>query len=162
MQEVDDSTPPTSGPSPSATSTTVLAFDFGEKRIGVAVGDLSLRIAHPLATIAAEDNASRFREVQKLITEWRPTRLVVGLPMHPDGTEHELTRLSRRFANRLEGRFHVAVSLIDERFTSTAAESRLRETGARGESVRKSLDKAAACEILQSWFDSTARGRGSP
>ena len=140
----------------------MLGFDFGEKRIGVAVGDLSLRIAHPLATIAAEDNARRFGEIQKLIAEWRPARLVVGLPMHPDGTEHELTRLSRRFANRLEGRYHLAVSLIDERFTSTAAESRLRETGVRPESIRKSLDKAAACEILQSWFDSTAAERGVP
>jgi putative Holliday junction resolvase len=134
----------------------VLGFDFGEKRIGVAVGDLSLGIAHPLATIAAEDNARRFGEIQKLIAEWRPTRLVVGMPMHPDGTEHELTRLSRRFAHRLEGRFRLPVSLVDERFTSTAAESRLRESGARRESIRKSLDEAAACEILQSWFDSSA------
>jgi putative Holliday junction resolvase len=134
----------------------VLAFDFGEKRIGVAVGDLSLGIAHPLATIAAEDNARRFGEIQKLIAEWCPTRLVVGLPMHPDGTEHELTRLCRRFAHRLEGRFRLPVSLIDERFTSTAAESRLRESGARRESIRKNLDEAAACEILQSWFDSSA------
>jgi putative Holliday junction resolvase len=134
----------------------VLGFDFGEKRVGVAVGDLSLGIAHPLATIAAEDNARRFGEIQKLIAEWRPTRLVVGMPMHPDGTEHELTRLSRRFAHRLEGRFRLPVSLVDERFTSTAAESRLRESGARRESIRKSLDEAAACEILQSWFDSSA------
>jgi putative Holliday junction resolvase len=135
----------------------VLAFDFGEKRIGVAVGDSSVGIAHPLATIAAEENARRFGEIQKLIEEWRPTRLIVGLPMHPDGTEHELTRLSRRFAHRLEGRFRLPVVLVDERFTSTAAESRLRESGVRGESIRKNLDAAAACEILQSWFDSATR-----
>jgi putative Holliday junction resolvase len=140
----------------------VLGFDFGEKRIGIAVGDLSIRIAHPLATVAAEDNARRFGEIQKLIAEWRPTRLVVGLPMHPDGTEHELTRLSRRFAHRLGGRFRLPVSLVDERFTSTAAESRLRESGARADSVRKNLDTAAACEILQSWFDSPAPARELP
>jgi putative Holliday junction resolvase len=162
VQQIDDSTPATSHVPATPTSTTVLAFDFGEKRIGVAVGDISLRIAHPLATIGAEENARRFGEIQKLIEEWRPARLVVGLPMHPDGAEHELTRLSRRFAHRLEGRFRLPVSLVDERFTSTAAESRLRESGADPESVKKNLDAAAACEILQSWFDSAAGPGGSP
>ena len=118
--------PPASQPPPPGTNTTVLAFDFGEKRIGVAVGDLAVRVAHPLTTISAEDNARRFSEIQKLIVEWMPARLIVGLPMHADGTEHELTRLSRRFAQRLEGRFGLPVSLVDERFTSVAAESRLR------------------------------------
>jgi len=137
---------------PPATNTTVLAFDFGEKRIGVAVGDLAVRIAHPLATIDAEDNQRRFGEIQKLIADWRPARLVVGLPMHADGTEHELSRLSRRFAQRLEGRFGLPVSLVDERFTSVAAESRLRESGVRD--MVKTLDAAAASEILQSWLES--------
>ena len=153
MDNRDDSAPPTSRLTLPVAGT-VLAFDFGEKRIGVAVGDLALRIAHPLETIEAEENARRFARIQTLLDEWVPCRLVVGLPMHPDGTEHELTRLSRRFAQRLEGRFRLPVSLVDERFTSVAAESRLRETGARGESVRKNLDAAAACQILQSWFDS--------
>jgi len=137
---------------PPATNTTVLAFDFGEKRIGVAVGDLAVRIAHPLATIDAEDNQRRFGEIQKLVADWRPARLVVGLPMHADGTEHELSRLSRRFAQRLEGRFGLPVSLVDERFTSVAAESRLRESGVRN--MVKTLDAAAASEILQSWLES--------
>lgn len=137
---------------PPATNTTVLAFDFGEKRIGVAVGDMAVRIAHPLATIDAEDNQRRFSEIHKLIADWRPARLVVGLPMHSDGTEHELSRLSRRFAQRLEGRFGLPVSLVDERFTSVAAESRLRESGVRN--MVKTLDAAAASEILQSWLES--------
>jgi putative Holliday junction resolvase len=132
---------------------TVLAFDFGEKRIGVAVGDLGLRIAHALATIAAEDNATRFAELGKLIMEWQPARLVVGLPMHADGTEHEVSRLARRFAQRLEGRFGVPAALVDERLTSKTAESRLRESGIRSEAVRGGLDAAAAREILQAWFD---------
>jgi putative Holliday junction resolvase len=153
VQNGDDPTPPASRLSPFVAGT-VLAFDFGEKRIGVAVGDLSLRIAHPLAVIEAEDNARRFAQIQTLLAEWRPARVIVGLPKHPDGTEHELTRLCRRFAQRLEGRFRLPVSLIDERFTSVAAESRLRDMGARGATVRKNLDAAAACEILQSWFDS--------
>ena len=132
----------------------MLAFDFGEKRIGVAVGDLTLRIAHPLSTIHAEDNGTRFAEVGKLVAEWRPARFVVGLPMHMDGTEHELSRLARRFAQRLHGRFCVPVALVDERLTSHAAETRLREIGLTGRKVKDSLDSAAACEILQSWFDS--------
>jgi len=136
--------------------TTVLAFDFGEKRIGVAVGDLEVRIAHPLATIAAEDNATRFAEIGKLIAEWQPARLVVGLPMHADGTEHEVSRLARRFAQRLEGRFGLPASLMDERLTSRAAESRLRESGAGPRAVESILDAAAAREILEAWLDASA------
>jgi putative Holliday junction resolvase len=139
-----------------AASTTVLAFDFGEKRIGVAVGDLEVRIAHPLATIAAEDNATRFAEIAKLVAEWRPRRFLVGLPMHVDGAEHEVSRLARRFAHRLEGRFGVPAVLIDERFTSRAAETRLRESGARDRAVREALDAAAAREILEAWFQNEA------
>ena len=130
----------------------MLAFDFGEKRIGVAVGDLELRIPHPLATIAAEDNATRFAEIGKLIAEWQPAKLVVGLPMHADGTEHEVSRLARRFAHRLEGRFGLAVTLVDERLTSRSAESRLREAGVRGDKMKTSLDAAAASEILAAHF----------
>lgn len=130
----------------------MLAFDFGEKRIGVAVGDLGVRIAHPLATIAAEDTVTRFAAIGKLVAEWRPVRFVVGLPMHADGTEHEVSRLARRFANRLQGRFGIDATLVDERLTSRAAESRLREAGARGAGLAASLDAAAACEILEAWF----------
>jgi len=136
------------------TATTVLAFDFGEKRIGVAVGDTHVRIAHPLTTIAAEDNATRFGEIAKLIAEWQPVQLVVGLPMHADGTEHAVSRLARRFANRLEGRFGLAVELVDERLTSRAAESRLRDSGAGAEAIRKQLDAQSAREILEAWFAS--------
>ena len=141
---------------PALPGTTVLAFDFGEKRIGVAVGDLGVRIAHPLSTIGAEDNTTRFAEIGKLIGEWRPAQLVVGLPMHADGTEHEVSRLARRFAQRLEGRFGVPASLMDERLTSRAAESRLRESGARGREIADALDAAAAREILEAWFDAQA------
>ena len=134
----------------------VLAFDFGEKRIGVAVGDLALRIAHPLSTIAADDNATRFREIAAAIAEWQPVRLVVGLPMHADGTEHEVSRLARRFAQRLEGRFGVPTALVDERFTSRSAEEKLRASGAGARKIDDALDAAAAQEILQAYFESEA------
>ena len=137
-------------------TTTVLAFDFGEKRVGVAVGDLEVRIAHPLTTIAAEDNATRFAEIAKLVAEWRPARFVVGLPMHADGAEHEMSRLARRFAQRLEDRFGVPAALFDERLTSRTAEARLRESGMRGHKIDDALDAAAAREILEAWFESEA------
>ena len=106
-----------------------------------------------MSTIAAEDNATRFAEIAALIAEWQPGTLVVGLPMHADGTEHEMSRLARRFAQRLEGRFGVPAVLVDERLTSKAAESRLRESGAKPRDVRDALDAAAAREILEAWFD---------
>lgn len=137
-------------------ATTVLAFDFGEKRIGVAVGDTGVRIAHPLSTIHAEDNATRFAEIAKLIAEWQPARLIVGLPMHADGAEHEVSRLARRFAQRLEGRFGLPAVLVDERLTSRAAESRLLESGARARDVEDVLDAHAAREILQAWLETIA------
>ena len=130
----------------------MLAFDFGEKRIGVAVGDLELRIPHPLSTIDAEDNATRFAEIGKLVDEWKPAKLVVGLPMHADGAEHETSRLARRFAHRLEGRFGIKVTLVDERLTSVTAESRLREAGLRADRIEATLDAAAASEILAAYF----------
>ena len=145
---------PQSPTHPATANTTVLAFDFGEKRIGVAVGDRSLRIAHPLATLACEDNKTRFAQIANLLKEWRPCQLVVGLPMHPDGTEHELSRLARRFSQRLEGRFGIPVVLVDERYSSRTAESRLHESGMRSRKATASLDAAAAQEILQAYFDS--------
>jgi putative Holliday junction resolvase len=138
-------------------TTTVLAFDFGEKRVGVAVGDLDVRIAHPLDTIAAEDNATRFAHIEKLVAEWRPVQFVVGLPAHADGTEHEVSRLARRFAQRLERRFALPVARGDERLTSRAAESRLIDSGVRGQKLRASVDAAAAREILEAYFETLAR-----
>ncbi|MCW5605949.1 MAG: Holliday junction resolvase RuvX [Burkholderiales bacterium] len=138
-------------------STTVLGFDFGEKRIGVAVGDTETGLAHPLTTITTGDNRSRFTAVGELIAEWRPGCLVVGLPAHADGTEHEVSRLCRRFAQRLEGRFSIPVRLVDERLTSHAAEAALRAAGARGARLKTALDRVAACEILRTYLASRPR-----
>ena len=132
----------------------MLAFDFGEKRIGVAVGDLELGIAHPLTTIHEEGSAARFAAIGALAQEWKPVRFVVGLPSHADGSEHEVARLARRFAQRLEGRYGVPVAFVDERLTSVTAESRLRESGTRRDRIAGALDAAAAQEILQAYFDS--------
>ncbi len=130
----------------------MLAFDFGEKRIGVAVADTAMGIAHPLAAIHAEDNQTRFAAIAALIAEWKPAQLVVGEPRHADGGEHEIARLARRFARRLEGRFGLPVALVDESFSSTVAESGLREQGLSGAKLKAVLDSAAACEILRAWL----------
>ena len=123
---------------------TIFAFDFGVKRIGVAMGNTMLRQAEPLKVIQAEDNASRFADIQKLLDEWKPARLVVGLPMHPDGNEHEMTARARRFANQLHGRFNLPVELVDERYSSAVIHAK------RGEVI----DDRAAAIILQQYFDS--------
>ena len=107
----------------------MLAFDFGERYLGVAVGDTEVGMAHPLATIDARAAAERFRAVQALIAEWKPSRLVVGLPLSLEGDAHDLTRKAERFARQLEGRFGLPVSLQDERLSSVEAESRLRAIG---------------------------------
>lgn len=130
----------------------VLAFDFGEKRIGVAVGEWETRTAHPLETIAAEANAERFGRIGSLIGEWRPVELVVGLPMSLDGEEHDMTRRCRRFANQLNGRFGLPVRLIDERLTSVEAERRLRETARTVRQNKADIDSLAAQEILQDYL----------
>ena len=133
---------------------TVLAFDFGEKRIGVATGETLLGTAHPLTVIRAESNDDRFAAIAKLVAEWQPVQFVVGLPMHMDGTEHEMTRMARKFAERLQRRHKLPLSFADERLTSVDAESLLRETGRNSKSAKPLLDAVAAQLILQTWFES--------
>ena len=139
--------------SPRPAQGAVLAFDFGEQRIGVATGELSLGIAHALTVIAAEDNDTRFANIAGLIAEWQPVLLVVGVASHADGAVHETGRLARRFGQRLHGRFSLPVEFIDERLTSYAADTALREGGARAERRAAMLDAAAAAEILRTWFE---------
>lgn len=148
-----ESAPPSPGASRHTRVGTVMAFDFGEKRIGVAIGDTETGLAHALTTIAAADNRSRFTAIETLINEWQPSCLVVGLPAHTDGSEHETSRLCRRFAQRLEGRFGITTRLQDERYTSLAADAALRSAGTRGDRRRALLDQVAAQEILQAFLD---------
>ena len=121
----------------------VLGFDFGVKRIGIAMGNTLTGQAQPLRVIAAIDNATRFKLIGELIAEWSPARLVVGEPRHPDGAEHDMTLRSRRFANQLHGRFNLPVELVDERYSSVVINAK------RGEVI----DDRAAAIILQQYFD---------
>jgi putative Holliday junction resolvase len=131
----------------------VLAFDFGERFVGVAVGETGVGIAHPLATIDDPAAQGRFAEIADLVAEWKPARLVVGLPLALDGTPHELTRRAQRFARQLEGRFGLAVTLVDERLTSAEAEERLRTLGRRGPADKDLAHPLAAQVILQDFLD---------
>ena len=136
----------------------LLAFDFGAKRIGVAVGNSISGTAQPLTTLQGEETAQRFAAIELLIREWQPAALVVGLPCNDDGTPHEMTRLCRRFANRLKGRFGLPVILEDERYTSAAASSQLAEAGIRGIRQKPLLDQVAAQQILQAYLNEPAAG----
>jgi putative holliday junction resolvase len=135
-------------------SGTVLSFDFGTRRLGVAVGDLALRIAHPLETIHAESDRARLDRVARLVEEWRPALLIVGLPAHMDGTEHALSERCRRFAHGLERRFGIESRLVDERLTSHAAGQSLAEAGVRGRRRKEMIDQVAAQHILDTFFAS--------
>lgn len=135
-------------------SGTVLAFDFGERRIGIAVGEHLINSANPLTTIDNESNEVRFAAITQLINEWQPKLLVVGLPLSLDGSETEVTQLCKKFARRLNGRFNLPVIMIDERYSSTEASQLLNETGIRGRAQKAMLDQVAAQTILRSYFDS--------
>jgi putative holliday junction resolvase len=139
--------------SPRPVSGTALAFDFGEKFTGVAVGESSVGLAHPLALITAESNAARMDAVAALVAEWKPGVLVVGLPLSMDGAEHALTRRCRRFARQLEARFGLPVILVDERLSSAAAEEALRALGKGGRKHKLHAHQVSAQIILQSHFD---------
>jgi putative holliday junction resolvase len=123
---------------------TVLAFDFGLKRIGVAVGEPELRTAHPLPAIA------QFEDIEILVKEWNPAALVVGLPTSAQGEPHKMTRQAEDFARRLERRFKLPVARVDERYTSVEAESRLKGL------KKKAVDSVAAQLILEQYFDEAA------
>lgn len=135
---------------------TVLAFDFGTRRIGIAMGNTRTATAHPLTTIDDERTDRRFAGIAALVKEWEPGVLVVGLPVHADGKEHDMTQRARRFARQLEGRFQLPVNLVDERWTTEAAQSVLDESGVAGRRGRAVRDQVAAQLILQSWFDERA------
>jgi putative holliday junction resolvase len=118
---------------------TILAFDFGEKRIGVAVGNTITKTAEALKIVQEKNQDEKFKAIEALIQEWQPQLLVVGLPTHPDGTEHEMTLKAKRFGNQLHGRFQKEVVWVDERYTSV--------------SVLDGNDALAAQLILQQYLD---------
>lgn len=132
---------PDGGPAAVRSPQSFLAFDFSQRRVGVAAGNTLTGSARPLKTLTAEGDA-RFAAIGALIQEWQPDALVVGVPRHPDGAPHDNTARAQRFARQLHGRFRLPVHEVDERWTTTAA----AEAGARD------LDAAAAALILEQFM----------
>ncbi|PIJ48904.1 Holliday junction DNA helicase RuvA [Erwinia sp. OLTSP20] len=133
---------------------TVLAFDFGTKSIGVAIGQALTGSARPLTALKALDGIPNWDKIAALLEEWQPDAVVVGLPLNMDGTEQPLTARARKFANRLHGRFGVQVSLQDERLSTVEARADLFERGGYRALSKNKVDSQSAVIILQDWFNS--------
>jgi putative holliday junction resolvase len=138
------------------THATVMGFDFGEKRIGVAVGNLAIGVATAITTIHAESNIDRLAAIGALVKEWQPQQFVVGAPTHLNGEVHAMTNLVRKFSNRLTENFKIPVALVDEYLSSAAAASTLNARGITGRAQKNTIDAVAAQVILQAWFDDPA------
>jgi putative Holliday junction resolvase len=120
---------------------TFLAFDYGTKRIGVAIGNSEIRQAQPLKTIYNKSLDDTFGAIQKIVKEWEVSLFVVGLPTHPDGAEHEMTKRAKRFGNQLHGRLNLPVKWVDERYTSAVVDDKMGD-----------VDSQAAVLILKQYF----------
>lgn len=126
----------------------VLAFDFGTRRIGVAIANPVTQIARPLATVPARSDV-RWQRIAALIDEWAPMQLVVGVPRHPDGAPHQMTAQAEKFARQLAGRYRLPVAAVDERYSTTVVAGAV------------DVDAAAAAVILQQWLDAQRLGAGT-
>ncbi|MCB1700323.1 MAG: Holliday junction resolvase RuvX [Pseudomonadales bacterium] len=133
---------------------TVVAFDFGLRQIGVAVGNCLLLSSQPLAIIRAKDGIPDWSAIEQLIQEWRPDLLIVGDPINMDGSDSPLSERARKFGRRLHGRLGLRVEMVDERLSSFEAKQLSRERGHRGDYKRQPIDSQAAELVLQTWLGS--------
>ena len=134
-------------------SGTLLAFDFGTRSIGVAIGQRITGTARPLTAIKAQDGTPDWNIIGRLLKEWQPEAVIVGLPLNMDGTEQPLTARARNFANKIHGRFGVAITLHDERLSTVEARAGLFERGGFRALNKGSVDSASAVVILESYFE---------
>ncbi len=131
---------------------TYLCFDYGLKRIGVAVGNSLTGQARELAPLTARDGIPNWDAIGALIAEWKPQQLIVGKPLNMDGSENEMTQRARKFCNRVNGRFNIAVDMMDERLSSFEAKQQLSDEFGYSDFGKHSADGRAACLILESWL----------
>ncbi|WP_101758543.1 Holliday junction resolvase RuvX [Oceanicoccus sp. KOV_DT_Chl] len=130
----------------------ILCFDYGTKSIGVAIGQSITQTANPLIDLKAQDGIPSWEEIKKILDEWRPDLLLIGLPLNMDGSESELSTRAKKFANRLHGRFGLPIAMADERLSSFAAKGEIiQQTGSR-DFKKNNVDSLAAKIILESWF----------
>ncbi len=132
----------------------LLGFDFGTKSIGVATGQMITATAQPLAAIKANDGIPNWDTVEKVISDWKPDLVVVGLPLNMDGTEQKITQRAKKFANRLNGRFGVKTALQDERLTTASAKEFIFANGGYKALDKGKVDSVSAALILESWMES--------
>lgn len=137
---------------PETTSRRVMAFDFGTRRIGVAVGQEWLGSGQPVALIPARDGIPDWQQIESLLEEWRPDLVVVGLPLNMDDTENDMCARARKFGKRLHGRYHVPVEMVDERLTSFEAKGEVMAAGGSRDFGRHGVDDRAAVLILETFF----------
>jgi len=139
---------------PEAGQRTVLAFDFGTKSIGVAIGQEVTGTAAPLEALKARDGIPDWDKIQKIYDEWQPHIAIVGLPLNMDGTSQTMTERAQKFANRLHGRFKTPVTTYDERLSTADARATLFELGGYKKLTKGKVDSVSACLIFTSWFES--------
>ena len=141
---------------------TIMAFDYGLRQIGVAHGQTLTANAEGIGILKASDGVPNWDDVKAMLNEWKPNLILVGLPLNMDGSESELSRLARKFARRLQGRFNVDALMVDERLTSQDAKSSLRDPSSNNKGNKIDLtkiDHLAAALILQSWLDQPNLGQ---
>lgn len=138
----------------SKTPSALLGFDFGTKSIGVATGQMVTATAQPLAAIKANDGIPNWDTVEKVINDWTPDLVVVGLPLNMDGTEQAITQRAKKFANRLNGRFGVKIALQDERLTTASAKEFIFTHGGYKALTKGKIDSVSAALILEGWMES--------
>ena len=133
----------------------VLCFDYGSRSIGIAVGQTITQTANPLVDIKAKDGIPDWNDIEKILKEWQPDLLIIGLPLNMDGSESELSQRAKKFANRLHGRFGIPITMADERLSSFAAKGEIiQQTGSR-DFKNNHVDSLAAKIILEGWFAET-------
>jgi putative Holliday junction resolvase len=133
-------------------NTTTIAFDYGTKSIGIAVGQSITGTASPLAALKAVDGIPNWQDIADILAVWQPDSLLIGLPLNMDGSEQEITQRARKFANRLHGRFGKTTHTYDERLSTVDAKARLFELGGFKKLTKEKVDSVSACLIYESWI----------
>ncbi len=133
--------------------TNILSFDFGETKIGIAIGNHTTKTSHPLTTIMTANKVLRLKAIEVLINDWSPGLIVIGLPLNEDGSESRLTLLAKRFSEKIINKFNIPTALIDERYTSVEAESLLSASNGKFKKKDGVIDQVAAQIILESYFE---------
>ncbi|UNH39516.1 Holliday junction resolvase RuvX [Moellerella wisconsensis] len=134
---------------------TIIAFDFGTKSIGAAIGQEITRTARALTSFKAKNGIPEWSQIEQIIKEWQPNLVIVGLPLNMDGSDQLVTNQARKFANRLHGRFGVQIELHDERLSTVEARANLFDSGGFRALDKGNVDSASAVIILESWFEKT-------